>query len=201
MKKILILLCVLVIFCFFTSITEAAEDFKPQHFFYDVPAGIYDLRGKAWNKTGMIILGTTLLTTFSIYQFAEPYQEGDKPWKSLGDDVDQAIDDYGGYFFYALPFMFFWGGLLESPQSEERRHTLAVTEELFESIILTTGSGLFFKEAIERDRPDGSGNHSLPSAHTALAFSLAGTLAWNYPWYVGASSITAASFIGFARID
>jgi hypothetical protein len=88
-----------------------------------------------------------------------------------------------------------------SPQSEERRHTLAVTEELFESIILTTGSGLFFKEAIERDRPDGSGNHSLPSAHTALAFSLAGTLAWNYPWYVGASSITAASFIGFARVD
>jgi membrane-associated phospholipid phosphatase len=56
------------------------------------------------------------------------------------------------------------------------------------------------KHAIDRRRPDGSGNDSMPSGHTSMSFAAAATLQQRNGWDVGIPAHIAAAFVGFARV-
>jgi membrane-associated phospholipid phosphatase len=56
------------------------------------------------------------------------------------------------------------------------------------------------KFATNRDRPDGSNDHSLPSGHTAAAFATAGVVQRHYGWKAGIPAYAVASYIGASRM-
>lgn len=69
------------------------------------------------------------------------------------------------------------------------------------SVATATGVGLIGKYIIEDERPDGSGNDSFPSNHTANAFAAATTLNVRYGWEIGFPAYGMAALVGVGRVQ
>ncbi|EEW11389.1 PAP2 superfamily protein [Vibrio mimicus] len=69
------------------------------------------------------------------------------------------------------------------------------------SIATASGVGLVTKSLIDEERPDGSGNDSFPSNHTANAFAAATTLNIRYGWEVGLPAYGVAALSGVGRVE
>ena len=65
-----------------------------------------------------------------------------------------------------------------------------------------TGFGITYglKQVIHEQRPDGSGDDSFPSGHTAFSFAAAATMQRRYGWEVGLPATAVAALVGFARV-
>jgi membrane-associated phospholipid phosphatase len=57
------------------------------------------------------------------------------------------------------------------------------------------------KFATQRERPDGSNDHSFPSGHTASAFATATVLERHFGWKVGVPSYAFAAYVGASRMS
>jgi hypothetical protein len=57
------------------------------------------------------------------------------------------------------------------------------------------------KSLVDRDRPEGHGEHSFPSGHTTVAFVGATFIGRRYGWLYGAPFCLAAAFVGWSRIE
>ena len=68
------------------------------------------------------------------------------------------------------------------------------------SLGVTEGISLALKAVIHEQRPDGSGNDSFPSGHSALAFASATTLYRRYGWQVGFPAYAVATITAGARV-
>lgn len=68
------------------------------------------------------------------------------------------------------------------------------------SVAAGTGVAMGLKQLVHEQRPDGSGNDSFPSGHTAIAFSAAATMHRRYGWEVGVPATLVAAFVGVARV-
>lgn len=55
------------------------------------------------------------------------------------------------------------------------------------------------KYAIKKERPDGSDNHSFPSAHTSISFQGAAFLQRRYGWKFGAPAYAISAYVGWGR--
>ena len=53
---------------------------------------------------------------------------------------------------------------------------------------------------ITKRRPDGDGNHSMPSTHTMIAFSGASFLQRRYGWKWGAPAYAVATYVAWGRV-
>jgi len=69
------------------------------------------------------------------------------------------------------------------------------------SVVTASGVSLAGKTLIDAERPDGSGNDSFPSAHTANAFAAATTLNIRYGWEVGLPAFGIATLVGVGRVQ
>ncbi|NDW13274.1 PAP2 family protein [Bacteroides sp. 214] len=103
--------------------------------------------------------------------------------------------------------MAIYGGIVKNEPL--LKNALYVGSSVFEAIVLTYS----MKYMIDRERPfekypdkidprHRPSSSSFPSAHTAMAFSLATSLSIKYPkWYVIAPSATWACAVGIARLN
>ncbi|ALO36570.1 phosphoesterase [Colwellia sp. MT41] len=57
------------------------------------------------------------------------------------------------------------------------------------------------KFTVEKDRPDGSGDDSLPSGHTADSFAAATFIQQRYGWQWGIPAYIGATFVGYSRVQ
>lgn len=57
------------------------------------------------------------------------------------------------------------------------------------------------KYAIDKDRPDDSGDDSFPSGHTADSFAAATFIQQRYGWKWGIPAYIGATFVGYTRVD
>jgi membrane-associated phospholipid phosphatase len=57
------------------------------------------------------------------------------------------------------------------------------------------------KFAVDKDRPDSSGNDSFPSGHTADSFAAATFIQQRYGWKWGVPAYIAATFVGYSRVE
>lgn len=74
------------------------------------------------------------------------------------------------------------------------RHDLGLA--LMRAGVVTYG----LKYSVEERRPDGSGDDSFPSGHTAISFAGAEFIRKQYGWGWGAPAYAAASFVGWSRV-
>jgi len=56
------------------------------------------------------------------------------------------------------------------------------------------------KFAVDKDRPDGSGDDSFPSGHTADSFASATFIQQRYGWQWGIPAYIGATFVGYTRV-
>jgi hypothetical protein len=56
------------------------------------------------------------------------------------------------------------------------------------------------KFAVDKDRPDGSGDDSFPSGHTADSFASATFIQQRYGWQWGIPAYIGATFVGYSRV-
>ncbi|QDF68614.1 phosphatase PAP2 family protein [Shewanella sp. SNU WT4] len=57
------------------------------------------------------------------------------------------------------------------------------------------------KLAVDKERPDGSGNDSFPSGHTTDSFMAATFIQQRYGWQYGAPAYVAATFVAYSRVE
>jgi hypothetical protein len=68
------------------------------------------------------------------------------------------------------------------------------------ALISTEIVTLTLKLGIQRRRPDGSNNLSMPSGHTSTAFATATALTYSYGWKAGIWAYPLATFVGMSRM-
>jgi len=57
------------------------------------------------------------------------------------------------------------------------------------------------KYAVDKDRPDDSGDDSFPSGHTADSFAAATFIQQRYGWTWGIPAYIGATFVGYSRVE
>ncbi|ENM5750630.1 phosphatase PAP2 family protein [Vibrio mimicus] len=102
----------------------------------------------------------------------------------------ETLSDIGTYGLVGLAFA------MPAYQSDWQGFTQAGL-----SIATASGVGLVTKSLIDEERPDGSGNDSFPSNHTANAFAAATTLNIRYGWEVGLPAYGLAALSGVGRVE
>lgn len=73
--------------------------------------------------------------------------------------------------------------------------------EFYRSIGVSTATTFGLKYTVKRERPDGSDDHSFPSAHTMLAFEGATFIHRRYGLKYAAAAYIGAVFVGYSRIE
>ncbi|MFC3186012.1 phosphatase PAP2 family protein [Shewanella intestini] len=56
------------------------------------------------------------------------------------------------------------------------------------------------KYTVDKDRPDGSGNDSFPSGHSADSFAAATFIYRRYGWEYGVPAYVASSYVAYSRV-
>lgn len=67
------------------------------------------------------------------------------------------------------------------------------------SAATTAGVTYLLKYTVKKTRPDGSDDHSFPSAHTSVMFANAAFVQRRYGWKVGAPAYVLATYVGWSR--
>lgn len=115
---------------------------------------------------------------------------------ALGPGTARAGDGfekYGDVMRYAIPA--FALGV-----SAAKRDGLGALQ-LGATAIPTLGLTYGLKAAVHEERPDGSGDDSFPSGHTASAFLGASHLHYRYGWKYGLPAYGLAALVGASRIE
>ncbi len=103
-----------------------------------------------------------------------------------------AHETAGSVLRVALPLSA-WG-LTQLAQDEEG------AQQFYWSFASTVATTYALKTLINKERPDGSGNDSFPSGHSAMAFHGASFIHQRYGWQYGAAAYAAATYVGWTRI-
>jgi membrane-associated phospholipid phosphatase len=74
-------------------------------------------------------------------------------------------------------------------------------EQLLKSAALDLALTYGLKAAVKAERPDGSDDHSFPSAHSSLAFTSAEYLRKRYGWEYGLPAYGVATFVAYSRVE
>ena len=68
------------------------------------------------------------------------------------------------------------------------------------STATTLASNYLLEAVIRKDRPDGSGHHSFPSTHTAVAFDGSSFLMRRYGWKWGVPAYVVSTYVAWGRV-
>jgi membrane-associated phospholipid phosphatase len=92
-------------------------------------------------------------------------------------------------------------GLFVAGRASSNSRFRAATYDMAESLAVTTIYTAGLKQAVQRQRPDGSDRLSFPSGHTANTFALASVANTHYGPKVGIPAFALASAIGLSRVE
>jgi len=80
------------------------------------------------------------------------------------------------------------------------RHDPEGRPQFYQGFLVNLGTTYALKLAVDKQRPDHSGNDSFPSAHTSIAFQGASFLQLRYGWRWGIPAGAAATAVGWSRV-
>lgn len=72
--------------------------------------------------------------------------------------------------------------------------------QFLKGFLVNLGTTYALKYAVDKERPDASGNDSFPSAHTSIASQGAAFLQRRYGWRWGAPAMAAAAAVAWTRV-
>jgi membrane-associated phospholipid phosphatase len=92
-------------------------------------------------------------------------------------------------------------GLYAIARLADNQKLAAVGGDLVRAQILSQGIVQVGKMMTQRQRPDGSNSHSLPSGHTASAFATATVLQRHFGWKAGIPAYGFGAYVAAARLS
>jgi len=105
---------------------------------------------------------------------------------------EQAVQTSGDVLVFAMPAIAIGSTLIKG----DKKGTWQFTKGFLTNFAVTA----VLKSTINKERPDGSNNHSFPSGHTAITFQSASFLQKRYGWKYGIPAYLLASYTGFSRV-
>lgn len=66
--------------------------------------------------------------------------------------------------------------------------------------VTVVGTTYALKYLVNKERPDGSDNHSFPSMHTAVSFGGASFIQQRYGWKYGIPAYLLSAYVGWSRV-
>jgi membrane-associated phospholipid phosphatase len=97
-----------------------------------------------------------------------------------------------------LPFTV---GLFVAGRASSSSRFRAATYDMAEAVVVNGIYTAGFKNAVKRERPDGSDRLSFPSGHTSSMFSLASVANAHYGPRVGVPAFALAAAVGLSRVE
>ncbi len=175
----------------FSSRSRSASRF----IFIDLPRHLaYDIKESFWGW-GSLGLGIGIAMTAGLYQEDNKIQTF-TPYALFGNTTDDVLNVMGApYSMLGVGFFtaVFGAGF-------HNKKLLTTGEALLESLFWTELFTLGLKYAIDRTRPDGSGQ-GFPSAHASGAFSTATVFQMMYGIKVGIPLYAFAAAVSISRVD
>jgi membrane-associated phospholipid phosphatase len=104
----------------------------------------------------------------------------------------QTIKTSGDVLVFAMPAIAIGSTLIKG----DTKGTWQFTKGFLTNFALTA----VLKSTINKERPDGTNNHSFPSGHTSIAFQSASFFQKRYGWKYGIPAYILASYTGFSRV-
>lgn len=95
----------------------------------------------------------------------------------------------------------FTAGLFAAGRASHNSRFRAATYDMAEAVVVNGIYTAGFKNAIKRERPDGSDRLSFPSGHTSSTFAMASVANAHYGPKVGVPAFALASAIGLSRVE
>ncbi len=163
----------------------------------ELPAHLWgDVKTTFWNPWHAVGLAAGTGATLGLHEFDREIQDEFHPSDPLGDSrhVFNIMGDslvLGGATVAAAVIT----KLVDSPQG------MLTTEAMLEALAINYALTFPLKFATQRTRPDGSNDHSFPSAHASGAFTLATVTEVLYGPLYGIPSYALAGMIALSRID
>jgi len=112
------------------------------------------------------------------------------------DDAFAPGDFYGAFLVQTTAGFITYG----VGRATNRPHVAQVGANIVGGQFVSQPWAQLLKYSVQRERPDGSNQHSFPSGHTASAFATASVLRQSYGWKVGAVAYLVAGYVGSARM-
>ena len=162
--------------------------------------GFYDADHRFINEFGLSILATTAANAYRLAQSTD-YVISNDFHLPLDESGTHIVSDIGNLLPPLLIPGFLLYGQMNTASSQERRKAFSTAMQISQTLALTMLTTNTVKVSVGRLRPNGESHLSFPSNHTAGAFAAATVIAYEYPWYVGLSSIASAALIGLTRVD
>jgi membrane-associated phospholipid phosphatase len=180
-----------------TTAWESRSTGAEKWFFKDMPRHIgNDFVYTFWNPWHMLFLAGGVGATLGIHQADDAIRDSFQANHPLGGaaDVFNIMGNpivLGGASLVSLGI----AKLVHAPKVSLTAGTMF--ESFFITEVLTTG----LKYATQRERPDGSDNHSFPSGHVSGSFALATVTEIFYGPLYGVPAYALASLVALSRID
>ncbi|MBI2082539.1 MAG: phosphatase PAP2 family protein [Deltaproteobacteria bacterium] len=194
--------CFLLIFffCFSHSWATSYEErslFAEKWFFETLPHHLgNDLKETFWNRWHLLGLAAGVGATVGVHEADPDIQKKFHPADPLGGAKD--------VFNIMGNSLVLGGGTLiatiASKLADAPKATLAAGTML-ESLFLTYAITYPLKFSTQRSRPDGSNNHSFPSAHASGSFALATVTEVFYGPLFGVPAYALAGMVAISRLD
>lgn len=106
-------------------------------------------------------------------------------------DARKGVKTSGDVLLVAMPLATFTGVIIEKDWTGLKQAAFTTAT--------TLGATYLLKYTVKKQRPDGSDNHSFPSAHTSILFANAGFVQRRYGWKFGAPAYVLATYVGWSR--
>jgi membrane-associated phospholipid phosphatase len=104
---------------------------------------------------------------------------------------NQGVEIAGHAVKFVLPLA---GGALARSKDDGNGRSIGL------SWVGALATALVIKQAVPKERPDGSGWDSFPSDSSATAFAAATAIQLRYGWDYGLPAYAAAAFVGYSRV-
>lgn len=161
--------------------------------------GFNGIKNSVTQKSNLWILGTAGLGTLLAFQIDDRIQDYSQREGLLPNRVSQFGDLYGGIWSaWLLPVSII---ITSKAVDESNREMLEKLEYAASAFVANGVTTIILKELIGRKRPNGSGNHSMPSGHTSHSFAVAAVANELYGHKVGTVAYLIAGLVAISRIN
>lgn len=161
--------------------------------------GFDGMKNALTDNTNLFVIGGTGLSALVALKYDTKFQDYSQDNGLLPPSVSKFGDLYGGtWSAWLLPVSV----IISSKVADDTNKELLKKLDYSISALVANGvTTILLKELIDRERPNGKSNRSMPSGHTSNSFTVAAVVHELYGNEAGIAAYILAGLVGISRIN